>query len=678
MIMSMRGKLFSDFNGGLIILVSRHFNRTLTIFSFAVFVSTIFALFKQYIPIFFIAATAYGFWRKDGPGAILGLLGSVLVFFVDAWVMGSLLALAKGAPVGDWLFKPDHVAFVFLTGKGTEFELSARGAWLMAQPLLVVIGAFLAMFRLRFFDLIPAGGPVISGRGEYGNARWATNTEIRARFTGSGPGILLGKYMGRLLIVPPRYTGKGNLNVFVIGLSGAGKSTNFIIPNILQAVEGGESIVVTDPARELFEVTAGFLIRRGYRVIVFDIIEKKFGHRYNFMKDVKEYSDGLRLARTIIQNTTNPYRIGGDDFWDQAEENLICALILAVAHDPERPSTLAEVLRLGVELGLENNNEEVLDVFFERLPHGHPAKGPYGIFKTATPRTRGCILTGFGTRLRVFHDPYVIGLTADSDFDLADLGRERVALFVFQPDSDRTYDVLGSLLFTELFHRLYELAGNKPLPVPVRFLLDEFCNIGYIPDFTVKISTMRKRGISCSLIVQEVAQIQNRYGVRAADEIIGNCMTTLYMGSGNRETNKWLSDRMGPATILVEGRSYVQGKTAPTISRNYHQRPLLMPDEIERLPQDKLIILQIGHYPVMAERFFYKYHPFAGYLGVDTPELPEIPQARPPRYGRIRIGTEEAREERVRAPEPDSGPEVPVAGREGRGEIRQVNIFNRD
>jgi type IV secretory pathway TraG/TraD family ATPase VirD4 len=189
----------------LIILFSRHFNRTLTIFSFAVLVSTIFALFKQYIPIFFIAATAYGYWRKDRPGAILGLFGSVLVFFVDAWVLGSLLALAKGAFVGEWLFRPYRVALVFLTGKGTEFELSARGAWLVAQPLLVVTAAFLAMFRLRFFDLLPAGGPVISGRGEYGNARWATNTEIRARFTGSGPGILLGKYHG-IVKVPEKIT----------------------------------------------------------------------------------------------------------------------------------------------------------------------------------------------------------------------------------------------------------------------------------------------------------------------------------------------------------------------------------------------------------------------------------------------------------------------------------------
>lgn len=366
-------------------------------------------------------------------------------------------------------------------------------------------------------------------------------------------------------------------------------------------------MVISDPKGELYNTTAPTLKKRGYEVWAFNLLDMKKSHRYNPMDYVTSPREARSLSQTIIDNTSNPNKKGGDDFFEKAERNLLTALILYVKEQrPKEEQHLASVLEIGTTLG---RDEDLLDELFKPLLDASPAKKAFKIFNQAVDRTRASILIGFGNRLELWADDDVIELTATNDIDLYDLGDlgRKVALYMMTPTQDSTFNVLPAIMIQQLFQELYKKAERMPgnrLATPVRMILDELANIALISNLKLMMATMRGYGISAFLIFQSKSQFEDRYGKQVAQEIIDSCDTRLLLGTNDLETKKYFSEDLGITTIEVDSISQNKdGKNNSSgRSQSLIERKLQTPDEIGRLDIKKLIIFQRAHYPVIANK----------------------------------------------------------------------------
>lgn len=267
------------------------------------------------------------------------------------------------------------------------------------------------------------------------------------------------------------------------------------------------------------------------------------------------------------------------------------------------------------------NSEQQLDSLFDVLPISHPAKAPYSIFKQSGESVRGGVIIGLGSRLQVFQNELIRKVTGGDDINLELLGKERCAYFCVVSDQDSTFEFLSSLFLSFLFIKLVRLADSQPdgkLPVPVHLLADELANIGIIPDLTKKISTVRSRAVSMSVIFQNLAQMQNRYPLNQWQEIIGNCDVQLFLGCTDEITASFIADRAGEVTVALASQAKQLGTWrisdyTPEYreTRSLAKRKLLTMDEVLRLPIDKALVILRGQKVLKVDKFDYTLHPEA-------------------------------------------------------------------
>ena len=405
-----------------------------------------------------------------------------------------------------------------------------------------------------------------------------------------------------------------NRNIAVFGASGSMKSRAFARNMIFQTVHRGESLVITDPKSELYEDMAQYLENNGYLVKVFNLVSPQNSDSWNFLAETEgEEIMARTLVDVIIKNTGSPK---GDPFWDNSEANLLKALVLYVMLEyPEENRNMGEVYKL-----LTVSSESGLNKLFGVLPMSHPAKAPYNIFKQAAESVRGGIIIGLGSRLQVFQNQLICEMTSCDDIDLELPGRQKCAYFCITSDQDSTFDFLSSLFFSFLFIKLVRYAdkhcsGGK-LTVPVTFVCDEFPNIGTIPDFCKKISTVRSRGLNISIIFQNLAQLQNRYPQNQWQEILGNYDTQLFLGCTDELTATFISNRTGDMTIGVSSKAkQLSTWRVSNYTPDYREtsaigkRKLLTPDEVLRLPLDKALVILRGQKVLKVDKFDYTLHP---------------------------------------------------------------------
>ena len=462
-----------------------------------------------------------------------------------------------------------------------------------------------------------------SDKGTYGTAGFMTENELRKVFETdslkNNDGILLGLYNDKPLFLP-RDTYM-NRNIAVFGASGSMKSRAFVRNYIFQATRrnGGESLVITDPKSEIYEDMSEFLKNEGYDVKVFNLISPENSDSWNCIADIN--GDDL-MAQTftdvVIKNTTAGK---GDEFWDSASVNLLKALVLYVSVSLEDDEcNMGEAYNL---ISLKSSSE--LDSIFSVLDHTHPAYAPYNIFKQASENVRSGIIIGLGARLQVFQNELIRKITTYNEINLVDAGKRKSAYFCITSDQESTFDFLASLFFSFLFIRLVKYADNHcengKLTVPVNFVLDEFPNIGAIPDFKKKISTTRSRAINISVIFQNLAQLQNRYAEGAWEEILGNCDTMLFLGCTDSMTAKYISDRTGDITVGVSSKTkhlntWRVSDYTPEYreARSVGKRKLLTPDEVLRLPVQEALVIMRGQKILKINKFDYTKHPYSSRL----------------------------------------------------------------
>ena len=450
---------------------------------------------------------------------------------------------------------------------------------------------------------------------EHGSAVWGDAGQIMKRYQAP-------KYEDNLLLTRRFRMGldghkhKRNLNVLVVGGSGAGKTRYYARPNIMQ---GNCSFIITDPKAELLRSTGNLLKSKGYEVRVFDLINPEASMCYNPFRYIDDDKDVLRLISNLIKNTTPKGSHESDPFWTKAETALLQALMLYLIREaPEHEQTFAMILEMISSAEVREEDETFqspLDLLFENLENRNPlniAVKQYKVFKQAAGKTAKSILVSAGVRLAAFNLSQIAGLTCIDEMDLADLGEKKVALFCCIPDSDPSLNYLVGLLYTQAFQTLYQLADRKyggRLPVHVHAVMDEWANISLPDDFEKLLSTMRSREISVSIIVQNIAQIKALYK-DAWESIIGNCDSLLYLGGNEASTHEYLSKALGKETLVTNTYGQSKGRSG-SYSTNWQQagRELLQPDEIRKLDNCYAILLLRGEAPMLDEKYDLMSHP---------------------------------------------------------------------
>ena len=410
--------------------------------------------------------------------------------------------------------------------------------------------------------------------------------------------------------------------------SGAGKSASYVIPNACQLLG---SYVFTDPKGELYDKTAGYLESKGYKIKVLNLVRPQNSDGYNPLLHIKNEIDVDVVANTIVKGqSTNS---ASDPFWEDMAEMLLKALIyyLKAVRPPEEQS-LASCSEL-VRAANSNGGDNLLTNLINQLPYDHPARMNYKSIEVAPEKTYGSILSSLQSKLGKFDSKEIEALTSTNTIDFKKIGEEKTAVYVISSDTHAAYDFLLTIFFSQMIQQLYDFADEKggALPVPTYFILDEFANIGKIPDFDKKISTSRSRKISFSVILQNLDQLEAVYK-ESNETIMGNCDTHLFLGSNSQKTVEYFSKALGEKTIFRESESvnkdkddWKQGKS---VSEQNMARALLTPDELRRLDVDDCIIYEKGLKPIKARKYYYyKYNtakmiaPFA--VDHNTREIPD-------------------------------------------------------
>ena len=393
------------------------------------------------------------------------------------------------------------------------------------------------------------------------------------------------------------------------GGSGAGKSASYVIPNALQLLG---SYVFTDPKGELYDKTAGYFKEKGYDVKVLNLVNPENSDGYNPLAHIKSEIDVDIIANTIMKGQSDVN--SSDPYWDNMAEMLLKSLIyfLKAVRPPEEQNlaSCAELVRAANTSGGGNKLTELM----EMLPYGHPARDNYRSIEIAPEKTYSSILSTLQSKLGKFDSKEIAEVTSTNSINFEDIGARRTVVYVISSDTHTAYDFLLTIFFSQMIQQLYDFADKNggALPIPTYFILDEFANIGHIPDFDKKISTSRSRKISFSVILQNLDQLEAVYE-KAHETIIGNCDTHLFLGSNSQKTVEYFSKQLGEKTIVRSNysvnRDRGEWKSGSSESDQNMARALMTPDELRRMDNDLCIIFEKGIKPIKANKYYYFKYP---------------------------------------------------------------------
>jgi type IV secretion system protein VirD4 len=422
-------------------------------------------------------------------------------------------------------------------------------------------------------------------------------------------GIIAG-ILNHSVIVQPTDSNLPNRNHFVAGGPGSAKTQGYVVTNVLHEKEC--SLVITDPKGEVYEMTSEVKRRQGYEVHVVNFSEMEYSDRYNPFDYVREEIQASTVANAIIASKNDPKR---KDFWYNAQFSLLKALILYAVHElPPDQRNMTGVLDFLQEFDPEASEDGAseLDEQFLRLSKSHPARRAYELgFKKSQEKTRANIIISLLTTIGDFTSSSISRFTSFSDFFLGDVGKRKMALYVIIPVMDSTWEGLINLFFNQMFQELYKVGAKNraKLPQPVVFILDEFPNLGKFPDYERFLATCRGYGIGVLTIVQNITQLQEKYGREQAESILGNCGTKICLGNVNETTAKYFSQLMGKTTAKVDTGSSSESKgqsssTSSSSSYSYVARNLMNQDEILTMHKDECVIIITGKHPIKAKKAY--------------------------------------------------------------------------
>ncbi len=408
-----------------------------------------------------------------------------------------------------------------------------------------------------------------------------------------------------------------NLLQIVVGGSGSGKTRYVVKPNVYLA---NTSYICTDPKGELARDTIPLLLKKGYAIRVFDLVDPANSDCYNPFHYIRSDADVLKLIGNFIRNTTPKNAHSNDPFWERSETALDCALMLYLLHEAPPEEQTMEMMLTMLEYGAakegDGDHKSPLDLLFDALEEEYPnhiALRQYKVFKQAPSETAMSILITAAVRLAPFTLPEVQRITATDTMELEKLGERKQAIFCIIPDSnDVSLNFLVGMLYTQAFQELYYQADKVhggSLPIPVRLMFDEFANVS-LPDGYARLqATMRSRNVMATIILQNISQLKALFR-DDWEGIIGNADSFLYLGGNEQSTHKYISELLGKETIETRTSSQSKGRNG-SYSQNFQQagRELLTPDEVRMLDNRNAIVLIRGEAPVIDQKYDLMRHP---------------------------------------------------------------------
>ena len=559
-----------------------------------------------------------------------------LPYLLFVWLFDKLCQAVRLSPGADASEKLLRIA--------QGFTEAFASLWLSLHPLDLLLGAAgAALVRLAVY--LKAKNAKKYRRGvEYGSARWGRPEDI-APYIDPVPdwNIPLTRTESLTMTSRPKDPKTArNKNILVIGGSGSGKTRFFVKPSLLQM---HSSYVVTDPKGQLLRETGKLLAHGGpkrdengkpvrdkrgkvvyepYRIKVLNTINFSKSMKYNPLAYVRSEKDILKLVNVVIANTKGDGEKSSEDFWIKAERLLYCALIGYIWYEaePEEKNfiTLLELINACEAREDDETYKSPVDILFDELAQAQPehfAVKQYVKFKMAAGKTLKSILVSCGARLSPFDIKELRDIMTEDELELDTMGDRKTALFLIMSDTDTTFNFVIAMLQSQLFNLLCDKADdlyNGRLPVHVRCLLDEFANIGQIPNFDKLIATIRSREISASIILQSQSQLKTIYK-DAADTIVGNCDVTLFLGGKEKSTLKEISELLGKETIDSLSQSENRGaQTSHGLSYQKLGKELMTQDEIAVMDGGKCILQLRGVRPFFSDKYDLTKHPRYKYL----------------------------------------------------------------
>ena len=503
------------------------------------------------------------------------------------------------------------------------FELLERLTVLFNSPFNISLNEYsLKTVLISLFLYLMCIGVYFSSREnrrpgeEHGSAKWGIVSQIAKRYADhkdKSKNLILSQIM-RVGLDAKKH--RRNLNVLVVGGSGAGKTRFYAKPNIMQC---NTSFIIADPKGEMLRSVAPLLLEKGYDVKVFNLITPQNSDGYNPFMYVRSDEDVIKLITNLIQNTTPKNATQNDPFWEKSEIALDTALMLYLLHEAPPEEQTFEMLMFLIENAATMEDDEEyqspVDVLFEALEDENPnhiALKQYKVFKQASGKTAKSILISAAVRLAAFNLPEIAKMTSYDNLDLGQLGEKKKAIFCVIPDNDNSFNYLVGMLYTQAFQELYYKADHEhggELPIPVHFVMDEFANVALPDNFERLLATMRSRCISVSIIIQNMAQLKALFK-DSWESLVGNCDTMLYLGGNEQSTHEYISKMLGKETIDTRTRGITKGQHGSS-NTNYQNtgRELLTLDEVRLLDNSNALIFIRGEKPIVDKKFDIMSHP---------------------------------------------------------------------
>ena len=520
-----------------------------------------------------------------------------------------------------------------LSGKllsiGDGFTAAFSSPWLSFHPTDLLIGITGAVVLRMAVYLKGKNAKKYRHGIEYGSARWGTAADIAPYmdkdFFQNIPMTQTERITMASRPKQPKYA--RNKNILVIGGSGSGKTRFFCKPSLLQA---HSSYVCADPKGTLLPEIGAFLERKKYRIKCLNLINFRKSMKYNPLAYIRSEKDILKLVNALIMNTKGEGEKSSEDFWVKAERLYYSALIGYIWYEATEEEknfiTLLDLINASEAREDDETYQSPVDLLFSQLAEREPdhfAVKQYRKFKMAAGKTLKSILISCGARLAPFDIKELRDLMEYDELELDTLGDQKTALFVILSDTDSTFNFVAALMYSQLFNLLCDKADDfygGRLPVHVRLILDEFANIGQIPNFDKLIATIRSREISASIILQSQSQLKTIYK-DAADTIVGNCDSTLFLGGKEKSTLKEISELLGKETIDLYNQSENRGsQVSHGLSYQKLGKELMTQDELAVMDGGKCIFMLRGVRPFLSDKYDLTRHPNYRYTADADPK----------------------------------------------------------
>ena len=547
--------------------------------------------------------------KKKKPSVVLLVIGALLSAYFGYLVNG---AWTKGMNISEFMDSINKV----LANPIADYYKSAATVKAVLMAILIY-AVMITMYYTSQRNLMPGK--------EYGTAKFANLSQVNKslRDKDDRKNRILSQNVRMSL--DTRKT-KLNNNVLIIGGSGAGKTFYEVKPNLMQMPDKC-SFIVTDPKGEILRSTGEMLKNNGYNVKVINLIDMEQSDCYNPFSYIREETDVIKLITNLIANTTPKGTSSADPFWEKAEGMFLQALFYYVWLEvPKNERNFETVLKLMgkaevKEQGKPSQLDAIMSVLEETSPLGanHPAVKQYKKCMRGAGDTVRSIIISANSRLAFLENRKILRILSKDEMNLADIGigvngdcETKTALFCVIPDSDKSYNFIIGMLYTQIFQELYYQAdfnfGGR-LPIHVTFMLDEFANVALPDDFCSLLSTMRSREISSVIIIQNLAQIKALFK-DTWETIPGNCDSLIYLGGNEQSTHKYISELLGKGTIDKKSSGETRGRQGSS-SRNFDVlgRELMTPDEARKLDNKKCLIFIRGFDPIVDNKFIPFKHP---------------------------------------------------------------------